>query len=401
MENYLSELIMVDKIDLRLPRGQFQYIGSLLDGEKTNLSPFLSSESAAPVTEADQKALTNLGVIVAGGKINQKYRQTFSLLAKPGSFTWVTYGGISSYNSFIIYFRDKKTVSLYETKDSLRIQDPAPTEELLIMLNQYFGTSFFSTCNANEVLSFDEAFVLFGLIDLRRRQLLIDLLENAQKEPVPISPKVIGEWLSLKNLSRHWFIARLGEYLEQADAPSEERTAQALSQLTKKGLVVEKGGKYVLSNTAEIVSNRFKALGNNLTLYSGRVTEKNEVTHFKVEVTGANLSDLMLWEIVDDGKIHISFPSPLAFTFLLSAFLESPDFLNDIKGKPLTIIKKPDELLCGKCKMPITPDAKFCKHCGEVVKADNKKSEEITCAQCRRKMPHDAKFCDGCGKAVE
>jgi hypothetical protein len=392
---------MADKIDFSLSKEQFQYVGSLLDSEKTSLSPFLTSESKAPVTEADKKALTDLGAITADGKINQKYKQTFSLLAKPASFSWVTYGGIGPYSSFIIFFHDKKSVSLYETDNSFRIQDPAPTEELLIMLNQYFGTSFFSTSDANQVLSFDEAFVLFAMIDLRRRQLLIDIMENLQKKPSPISTKVVGEWLSLNNLNRHWFVARLKEYLEPADVPSADRITRALSGLAKKGLTAQKDGKYVPSATAEIAANRFLIFGNNLTLYSGRAAEDNEVNHLRIEVIGANLSDLMVWEIADTDKIHISFPSPLALTFMLSAFLNSPDFIKDIQGKTLAAVKKSDGLLCEKCKMPIAPDSKFCKHCGQVIKADDKKSEEITCAQCGRKLPHDAKFCDGCGKAVE
>jgi RNA polymerase subunit RPABC4/transcription elongation factor Spt4 len=392
---------MADRIDITLSKEQFQYIGSLQDGEKTTASPFHSSETKAPASEEDQKVLMDLGVIAGHNKIHQKYKQTFSQLAKPASFTWVTYGGIGPYSSFIIFFHDAKSISLFETEKSFRIQDPAPTEELLIMLNQYFGTSFFSTSDATEVLSFDEALVLFAVIDLRRRQLLIDILENSPPKPAQMSIDVIADWLSLKKQNYHWFVTRLREYLEPADVLSQETITKGLTQLTKRGLVAEKDGKYLPSKMTEIVSNRFTILGNNLTLYSGRVAEKDEVTHLKVEVIGANLSDLMLWEIVDNDKVHISFPSPLALTFMLSAFLDSPDFIKDIQGKPLKIVKKADELICEKCKMPLSPDSKFCKHCGEVVKGSTKKPEEISCVQCGRKLPADAKFCDGCGKAAE
>jgi len=391
---------MAEKIDITLSKKQFQYLGSLLEGNRTPLSPFLTPEGAPEMAGEDLKSLSENGVITAGGKISQKYKQTFSLLAGPGSFTWVVYGGIGPYASFIVFFQDKKSISLYETGDSFRVQDPVPAEELLVMLNQYFGTSFFSTPGADQLLSFDEAFAFFTLLDLRRRQLLIDVLENSRKQP-PISAKVVGEWLSVKNLSRHWFLTRLREYLDREDVPSGQAISDGLSRLVTKGLVVEKGGTYTLSAAAEIVANRFMVFGNNLTLYSGRIAESSEVRHLKIEVINANLSDRMLWEITDTDMIHISFPSPLALTFMLSAFLENPDFVKDIQGKALAAAGKPEGPVCGSCNMPITPGSKFCNHCGKAVTAGEKKPEEIACAQCGRKLPPGAKFCDGCGKAIQ
>ncbi|MBN2224830.1 MAG: zinc ribbon domain-containing protein [Deltaproteobacteria bacterium] len=392
---------MADKIDLRLSKDQFQYIGSLLDGEKISLSPFLPPDDKAPVSEEGRKALADTGVVTAGEKIGAKYKQTFSLLAGPTAFTWVIYGGIGPYNSFVIFFRDKKSVCLFESGDSFRIQDPAPAAELLIMLNQYTGTSFFSASTAAEQLSFDEAAVLFAVIDLRRRQLLADILKGAPGDPSPMPLDVIAEWLSFGKQNRHWLVTRLREYLVPAAVPSRDAVAKALSALTKKRLVTEKDGKYIPSEAMEIVSNRFMILGNNLTIYSGRVGGDNEVTHLKIEVTGANQSDLMLWEITDTDTVSVSFPSPLALTYMLSPFLDSPDFIKDIQGKPLAAAVETDEVPCKNCKMPIAPDSKFCKHCGRVVGTDNKKPEERTCAGCGRKLPADAKFCDGCGKTAE
>ncbi len=392
---------MTDKIDLRISRDQFQYIGSLTGEEKTALSPFLSPGDKAAVSEEGRKALTDKGVLTAGEKIGAKYKQTFSLLANPSAFTWVTYGGIGPYSSFIIYFRDKKSVCLFESGDTFRIQDPAPAAELLTMLNQYTGTSFFSTPGAAMQLSFDEAAVLFSVIDLRRRQLLADILKGAAGDPSPMTADVISEWVSLGKQDRRWLVTRLREYLVPAAVPSRDTVVKALSQLVKKRLVTEKDGKYLPSETTEIVSRRFMTLGNNLTIYSGRVGADNEAAHVKIEVTGANQSDLMLWEITDADTVSISFPSPLAFTYMLSPFLDSPDFIKDVQGKSLAAAVKTDEVPCKNCSMPIAPDSKFCKHCGQVVGANDTKPEERTCAGCGRKLPADAKFCDGCGKAVE
>lgn len=50
---------------------------------------------------------------------------------------------------------------------------------------------------------------------------------------------------------------------------------------------------------------------------------------------------------------------------------------------------------CPKCGKVVAKDAKFCKHCGEDLKA------EKYCQECGTKLETDATFCSNCGQKVE
>lgn len=50
---------------------------------------------------------------------------------------------------------------------------------------------------------------------------------------------------------------------------------------------------------------------------------------------------------------------------------------------------------CPKCGKVVVKDAKFCKHCGEDLKA------EKFCPECGTKLETDATFCSNCGQKIE
>lgn len=50
---------------------------------------------------------------------------------------------------------------------------------------------------------------------------------------------------------------------------------------------------------------------------------------------------------------------------------------------------------CPKCGKVVAKDAKFCKHCGEDLKA------EKYCPECGTKLESDATFCSNCGQKIE
>jgi len=60
---------------------------------------------------------------------------------------------------------------------------------------------------------------------------------------------------------------------------------------------------------------------------------------------------------------------------------------------PLTSERTSDTYICSSCKKPISPDYKFCPHCGE--------SLNDICPGCKKPMEKEWKACPHCGKELK
>ena len=374
---------------------EIKYIGTLLPGVKSPISPFFTN--APVITQGiNTQHLVQLGVLNQSGQIAGNFNQTFQALSQARSYAGFGYAGKVLGFEAVTFFGQGRAVSLTNRKNGLEINDPAPTQTVVEELAQRVGRSAFAFIDLELEFSVVESLALVAIIDLFRRIQLAQMLE--QKVNPFITIDEIINWIERGSFFAPWLMGHFQIYLKKKPDFSKEDIRNAVSSLSNKGAVSQEGNQIFCGDEIRILVARFLVIDHLIDIQAGRVLPDGTVINVNMEVVQAGLNDLLLWERVED-SVFWKLISPDQLIALVSGLLFQAEALKPFDS--LAAVAPAQAASggshCTNCGAAILPNAKFCKGCGTPVSTQQQGN---VCPQCGNAFKEGAKFCNHCGGAI-
>jgi len=281
---------MDEKIDIVVKPEMLRSIGRSWDGGMTGLSPFLfEMKDRAPL---DKQAMVTAGICDKDGKILDRLRPAFEVLAGAQGFTRIYFtlspGHVFEYICYAT--KDGRTASIINEAGDQRINYPAANEVALGGIMQIIGRSVVRNCDFKADLTAAETLVLAALMDLQRKEFLKAIADDKEQGPILITKEKIAPIVSESEQNYQWLVSIFKEMLDVRGTFMAEVIPEALNGLISKGLVKKEGGFYGLGDTLLHLSRRMLLIDRYITMVSGRLDEDNKLalTGFTCLQTGSD-----------------------------------------------------------------------------------------------------------------
>jgi len=388
-------------IDLILSVDELNYLGTLLPGGKSSVSPFQSANMVSPQAVNIQR-LMKLGALNQAGQVSPTTLPAMQVLAQARAYAGFGYVGAKTEFEAAIFFADKRAVGLVNSQAGLRIVDPAPVEAITGALELQIGRSNLSLIDLEATLSVAEALTLASVIDIARRNKFRLFLEQDQNERV--NAENLSKWIDRGKYSAQWLTGHLQMYINQKIQFSTQDISHALVELTKNNLVRQDGQGYALGDELNLLINRFLTIDHLIKIQAGRVCADQSIISTEMEIVQGGLNNLLLWELVENNILWKSIAAS-DLIGMLSGLLTQEDALKSLEGAVSVGTGKASQdaqAACPTCQVPMLANAKFCVSCGS--KTEPLKPAESSagkfCINCGKPIPMGGKFCIGCGKQL-
>lgn len=309
-------------VDLRLDAKAFVGLGAFSESAHSLLSPWNSAD--VRVDDETRARLMDAGAIDANG-VGHELRAALNAMATATASTSLKYIGSGMLIEFLLWTsRDHRTVGVSAASDdTLRLQDPPPTEKVLTAIADLVGRSGLRALDLSLRLPIDDAFVVAALVDTQRHRLLRTIASNGENPAPTVGVTEIAAALDDEASSATGFVDAVAR-LCLTSAPAAERIADAVARLANRGIVQGDPSALRLVGPLAELPTHFPLVRAAVELANACVTDA-AVRRVRFVCLQAGVSDLLLIEGIDD-QVRFEVVSADTVVGYIECFLRTPDF---------------------------------------------------------------------------
>ncbi len=261
-------------------------------------------------------------------------------------------------------------VSLVHNGSQFVVHDPLEVTTAFTLIDQYIGHSILSSTTFNGEFTQPEALALFALMDLEREYLFsMDLpTVSDPQNPGFDLPAIINQVKTpKKNFQSLEFVLQSRIILESIPAP--EQIEGGLKILAGKGLVLQQGTRYSLSDALYAITSRFLIMDSFVVLESGKLDQTNTMWGGTFLSLQAGVNDVLYLEGHGE-EIIVKCITAAELLDLVGKFLSDHEIISipvesqsaPSAHQPAAAIDKNN--LCPSCGTAIPQGKMFCSQCG-------------------------------------
>jgi len=352
-----------------IPAGLLGVVGALWGAAPSVASPFRYGD-ARPATAEESAALEAGGICDASGGLSAAARPALDVLGTAVGFTrvYVTGGGFP--NEYLVYFSPTgASASLINRGGDMELATPATADLLVAMIEMRIGSSALRESPFEASLSFDEAVVLAGLVDLQRRAVLSAFGAGKDADAVEASPAAVADAVAARGDDRQWLANVLLE-LGESDGLDADAAKVALGALAGRGLVTKGKGGSRLSDEALQFARRMLLFDVVVTLTSGHAAANGTVSVAGFTALQAGVRDVLYID-ASEGEVELRSTSAAEILDYVNTFMTDPAVVARLDGgvgqAPPAAAAPAKQAFCTKCGSKLAPGAAFCVKCGQKV----------------------------------
>jgi len=379
-------------IDISLSLAQWQFLGTLLPTPPTLASPWgKPAPGQGPLAAAARRDLVVKGLLTEAGAPTPQFMPLLTELAAARKQTYVAAGGDSLLFDVAVYHAANGPVALSLRDGHVRLVSPAPLERMVSLLGEQLGQTAFRFAPLDLHLTRAEALALAAMVDLRRRNLLGQMLDR-EARAVPLIPfTAVADWLAARQPAQ-WLVAQLRRFLRNDGELAAGILQTALTGLVAKGWLQEQAGAYRPTAPLDHLANRLLVLDGRISAHRLQLSRTGDPILARFEILRGGHSDLLLWELKGHEALHLLALSPKAAVELLAAFLLDPALDESLDRYALNT--------CPHCAASVPEKSKFCPACGTRLDALPTAAKGNPCPKCQVEVEPGARFCHVCGTAM-
>lgn len=309
---------MTVPINVLITRDELMSLGRQVGGQPTAISPFSKVDSIDTTQRVPSAALVN-----AAGRIRADVLPAFNTLVSAQSLGLVAYSGENANFEASVYYSVQNATqpaALLLSNDGIKLQSPPQITNWVNMLGQFIGESIVKPVEFELELDNLETWILFGVIDTVRRQIMKGLAENNNSESFLLSVKEIAENQKDENLQ--W----LSAYFAAANEFSEVNEAEILSSmqaLAQKGLITFDNTQITPSEKLIEIAATFLTLEGHLRLQASTLDDENEIANTLIWGVQGRGNALLMWT-PDENGVNIFSMSSAQAMIIIGSLLEAP-----------------------------------------------------------------------------
>lgn len=371
---------------LLLPPALTGLLKSLQPGNTSSLFPF--PEGNLP-TDAEQTTLQESGFLNKNGELTAAAESVLKNLKQAAAATRLRLmcdGELLEFHVFHAGPDRQDSTSFHPAGEHWQFNSPAAISGLLTSVRNLTGRSVLSELPTLGSMGSLDSFVLAGLMDCSRRQLLIAMGEDRPWQPSGVDVADLEKLLGSKSSHPGWLLWMLHGLNSEPLQLKAKTLSESLLRLEKKGWIEKLSSGFVVSGEALFITGRFLQLPTVLRLdMDVLAAEGIQRTSFGVIQNGVR--NLLL---IEPGREtwHWGALSADALVVLIETCLNDPGAL----------MVNTDETPCAcvSCGKQINPEDPFCKFCGTAQSLQKEKSR--FCSGCGVELKPGKSFCSKCGK---
>lgn len=236
-------------------------------GEKNDIS-ILKYYDSKELSDENKVALINQGIMNDDGVIKEELKEAFSILSQPEALVKFMFtGGVGKYEQTICYDKSlNKHLSFTATPEYYTVDDEIETDDILNIMKDFVGESSLKSVGLFQRLTASEAIVIGTMLDLERRSIIRAFVDELPYTNNRYGFNMIWRMVHSSNSSIQWFAYCFSEVIGEQVVLEQEQVLKVLELLKEKGLVIEEGGQYQLSDDLCNLSNRMIVIDNVLTI---------------------------------------------------------------------------------------------------------------------------------------
>lgn len=309
-------------VDLRLDAKAFVGLGAFSETAQSLISPWNGAD--VRVSEETRARLTAAGAIDAQG-VRQELRSSLHALASATASTSLTFLGSDVLIELLLWTSgDRRTVGVSAASDdTLRLQDPPPTEAVLSAIGDLVGHSGLRALDLTLQLPIDDAFVVAAIVDTQRRGLLRRFASNGETSEPTVGVTEISAAVDEASKGEPGLLDAVAR-LCPTGAPDAGRVAHAVARLSRGGIVEGNPSAVRLVGPLAELPSHFPLIRAEVELGNACISNA-DVRRLGFICLQAGVSDLLLVERVED-QVRFEVVSADTVVGYLECFLRTPDF---------------------------------------------------------------------------
>lgn len=303
--------------EILLTSEQLHEVSDLLGISTNPLSPLGSpSGRRTPVHSA------NPVLVDPQGSLREDLKPIFNLLARPTSVVRVSFLGprIAFDFSYYTSWNDPDSIVVSNEGESLRLQRPAPVEELLFVVGEQLGGSSTFPPRVDLELSIYDAWAFFTLLDGIRHKMLSAILANEELgDGVTISQGevIAASEAAFSNL--RWLAPYFTEVLPLA-RPTLDDLRAGLETLIGRGMIAVENGSYRVGRAVDAVAASLLIPAGHLYIKASNLDERGDVGTLEWRALLGSDRMVLLWYEIGGG-VQLLTTSPMHVMVILEEFL--------------------------------------------------------------------------------
>jgi len=325
---------------------QLPSLGDLVRHPASAISPFDNAEVSGSHGNLSLEELQELGICDSRGEVELELRRTLRVLNAPLAYVRVHMTDTRDPFDQVLYHASDGgvPVSITTSRDGLRIEDPAPTDQILMGLRRHLGETRERSFLFEAVLPKDQALVLSVLVDLLRKRILQTYVSDRELDRAPLNADQVLSAMNGLDDSPQWMSAivrKMCGYPIELDAPS---LGVILDQLMEAGHLDRSGTGYFPSEPVRRMAHRMLLLDKSLYMETGRQTPRGKIVAVGFTCLQAGVQDLLYLEQQGD-YIQIEGQSSAAIIEMIRHFLHEAEALKELaehQDDPKADVPPPD-----------------------------------------------------------
>ncbi|MCJ7436026.1 MAG: hypothetical protein MUO77_21320 [Anaerolineales bacterium] len=307
---------MTSSLNVLVTRDELLYLSKRTAGQPTAISPFAKMQNVEAVQRVPSAALAN-----PDGSVRAEVTPALDTLTKAQSLGFVSYsGGEAGFEASVYYPAAGQPAALMVNQDGYRLQSPPYIADWITTLGQLVGESIVKSVEVEWELDIQEAWILFGIIDGARRQILKRLAENNRPETILIPVGEIAQ--NLKGENPQWLAPYFAASHELPEM-NESETLAILQTLAQKGLATIDGEKIKPSDKLIETASAFLTLEGHLRLQASVLNDEFTAANTLIWGVQGRGKAVLMWTSDKQG-VSIFSVSPAQAMVIIGSVLEAP-----------------------------------------------------------------------------
>jgi hypothetical protein len=319
---------LTTRVDLDLSADQLWALGAMVRGQHGPLSPWADSNRGVDsLPENVGAGLGKLAGFESAEMVAALQPALAAIAGASGRTTVRVRGGGAHVECVAFASKNYGPVALSDTTgdDTLHLEDPAPTNELIELITGLVGTSPLRGLDLTLDLSVNDAFVLAALVDAQRRNTLSDLAGGHTVTNRPVGFTALEAALNAPTGGGFWLVGAVARSCDTEPSQVGPGVRDSIARLADQRLVDATPSTATLAGVGADLAEHFLAITSTVELDNARDDGSGGVKRFGFTCLQAGVTDLITVEWTSQG-IHLETVSAATLVGYIKTFLRHPEF---------------------------------------------------------------------------
>jgi hypothetical protein len=312
-------------VDIDLDSELFLTLGSLTSAPRGPFWPW--DDVATPPTDEQRGQLVTAAVLDGNGRVPGALQVTLSALAAASAKTSIHFYGGGAAAEFANYLAPgRNPVALTSSRvGGVRLQDPAPVDLQIQTTAELIGWSTSRGVELELEIPTADALVLAALIDLERRQSLLELAGGGSSSGRPVDFDALSVSLREPGRGLFWLVNAVARRCGTEPSSAAAAVPDAVRRLTGRGVIDATETTAVLVGASKELATRFLTVVAILDLDNELDNGHGDVASVGFTCVQAGIHDLITIENLERG-VHLETLSAATLINYAELFIRQPNY---------------------------------------------------------------------------